>query len=154
MSAGSDRLLGSLAAGLAGAVAVTVLHEAARRVVSKPPRMDTLGRRGIARTLHAVGVEPPRGEKLQAFALAGDLASNGVMYALVGLASPALAPIAGATIGALAGAGAVVLPPVLDLGPGPDKLAKRTQAMTVAWYTFGGLVAGEVYRRMRGKSDD
>jgi len=149
MSAGPDRLFGSLAAGLAGALALTALHETARRVVPKAPRMDTLGRRGLARSLRAAGVEPPSRDTLQATALAGDVASNGMMYALVGLVSPALAPLVGASIGAAAGLGALALPPVLELGPGPEKLAPGTRVMTVAWYTFGGLVAGEVYRRLR-----
>ena len=116
--------------------------------------MDTLGRRGIARTLRAAGVEPPDRDTLQGIALAGDVAWNGLMYALVGLASPSLAPLVGASIGATAGLGAVALPPVLDLGPGPDRLATRTVVMTVAWYTVGGLVAGEVYRRIRERSRD
>ncbi len=149
MSAGSDRLLGSLAAGLAGALALTVLHETARRVVPKAPRMDKLGRRGLARSLRAAGIEPPSRDTLQAAALAGDVVSNGLTFALVGLAAPGLGPMVGASIGAAAGLGGVALPPVLGLGPGPQRSDTSTRLMTVAWYTIGGLVAGEVYRRLR-----
>jgi len=141
--------LGSIAAGLAGALALTVLHESARRVVPRAPRMDTLGRRGLARSIRAAGGEPPARDELQAVALVGDVASNGLMYALVGLGSPGLAPLVGAAIGTAAGLGALALPPALDLGPGPDGLAASTRAMTVGWYAFGGLVAGLVYRRLR-----
>jgi hypothetical protein len=49
----------------------------------------------------------------------------------------ALAAVAG-------GAGAVAL----GLGTAPSKRTSATAAMTVAWYTPGGLVAGAVYSRM------
>ncbi len=139
----------ALAGGFAGAVALTVLHETARRLIPDAPRMDVLGRRGIARGLEKVGFEPPSRDRLQAAALIGDLASNGLTYALVGVGSPETAHARGAAIGALYGIGALVLPPVLGLGPGPSRLKPRTRVMTFAWYFAGGLVAAETYRRLR-----
>ncbi len=147
MANSRHRFLGSLASGLAGALALTLLHESARRVVPRAPRMDVLGRRGLAKVFRAAGSAPPPRDELQAMALAGDVLSNSLTYALVGVGAPAWAPARGLVLGALAGLGGVALPPVLGLGPGPDQQAPSTRVMTVAWYAIGGLVAGEVYRR-------
>jgi hypothetical protein len=139
----------ALAGGFAGALALTALHETARRLIPDAPRMDVLGRRGIARGLEMAGVEPPPRDRLQSAALIGDLASNGLAYALVGLGPLESALARGAAIGALCGVGALVMPPVMGLGPSPSRLKPRTRAMTFAWYFAGGLVAAEVYRRLR-----
>ncbi len=142
--------VGPLLAGFAGALALTALHETARRIVPNPPRMDTLGRRALARGLRLVGSEPPPRGELQAVTLTGDVLSNGLMYAAaVGFGSPESALVRGAAVGAVAGLGAVLLPPVMGLGPGPAGQPIETRLMTVAWYTFGGVVAAEVYRRLR-----
>jgi hypothetical protein len=148
MAARSDGLAHALIGGLAGALALTVVHETARRLDRKAPRMDTLGRRAIARGLESIGVEPPGRDELQATALVGDLVSNGLTYALVGAGSPETAHIRGPLIGAAAGLGAIVLPPRLGLGPGPERLSTRTKVMTFAWYFLGGVVAAEVYRQL------
>lgn len=153
MAVRSNDPVGPLLAGLAGALAVTVVHETARRVVPRAPRMDTLGRRALARGMEAVGVEPPPRDQLQALALAGDLVSNGLMYAAaVGSGPPGTAYLRGGLVGAAAGLGALALPPVLGIGPSPGELAPETRVMTVAWYTLGGLVAAGVHRRLRSSS--
>jgi prepilin signal peptidase PulO-like enzyme (type II secretory pathway) len=144
----SNRLPHALLGGFAGAAALTVLHETARRLTARAPRMDILGRRALARGLESIGVEPPPRDQLQAMALVGDVATNGLMYTLVGVGSPESAHLRGALIGAAAGLGAVVLPPRLGLGHGPEGLSAETKAMTFAWYLFGGIVAAEVYRRL------
>ena len=136
----------ALLSGLAGASALTPLHETVRRIRPDAPRMDTLGRRAIAAGLDAVGVEPPPDDQLQAVALAGDLLSNTLYYSLVGLAPPSLA--LGAALGAAAGLGAVVLPPFLGLGHRPAARTPQTAAMTFSWYLIGGLTASAVHRRL------
>lgn len=147
-----DRLTRSLVSGAAGAVVLTVIHETARRVVPDPPRMDQLGRRGLRRGLRSLGLSVPSHEEQQEIALAGDLLTNGLTYALVGLGDPRTAPIRGGVMGGALGLMSLVGAPLLDLGPGPDRQKVRTQAMTVAWYAAGGLAAGLVYRALAGST--
>src|SRR5207237_1240532 len=110
----------SLAAGLAGAVAVTAVHETTRRLTPRAPRMDILGERGIAKLVLAAGRTPPGGVRLHRLALGGALVSNSLYYALVGTGRGAWKR--GAALGLLAGVAAVVLPPVLGLGRAPRGL--------------------------------
>lgn len=138
-------------AGLAGALAMTVVHEAARRVVPRAPRLDSLGRRALARAIRGAGGTPPGRDALQAEALAGDLMFNaGLFGAAVALGPRGSAPARGALVGAAAGLATLALPPRLGIGPGPARLAARTRAMTVGLYVGGGLLAGLAYRRLGG----
>jgi hypothetical protein len=107
--------------------------------------MDVLGRRAIAAGVRAVGGDPPSRAQLQGAALAGDLVSNAAYYSLVGLGGADGAVARGGLLGVVAGLGAVFLPGPLGLGTGPSRRTPQTAAMTVAWYTLGGLVAGAVY---------
>ncbi len=132
----------ALLGGLAGALVLTVLHETARRVLPAAPRMDILGRRALTGGLKAAGIDPPDESTMQVAALAGDLASNTLYFSLVGLGPAHGASLRGALLGALAGIGAVVLPPYLGLGKTPRGRTPRVQAMTVGWYVAGGVVAG------------
>ncbi len=144
----SNCLAHSLLGGLAGAVALTLVHETARRLIPGAPRMDTLGRRAIARGLESLGVDPPGRDELQGMALVGDIVSNGLTYALVGAGSPESAHLRGTLIGSAAGLGAIVLPPRLGIGPEPGRLATETKVMTFGWYLLGGVVAAGVFRRL------
>lgn len=142
--------LEAVAAGAAGAAALTLVHETVRRVRDDAPRMDVLGERAIASGLRAAGAEPPAESRLHAAALAVDLASNTAYYALVGLGGAEGAVARGALLGLVAGVGAVYLPGPLGLGTAPSRRTTQTAAMTVAWYTLGGLAAGAVYRGLCG----
>ena len=142
----------ALTGGAAGALALTLVHEAARKSIPDAPRMDVLGERALARGLRAVGADPPPEPHLHTAALAGDLASNTVYYSLVGVGGPDGAVARGALLGLAAGAGAVLLPGPLGLGTGPSRRTPQTAAMTVTWYTLGGLVAGAVYCLLRERS--
>ena len=143
----SDALL----SGLAGATALTLVHEAARRAVDEAPRMDVLGRRALDRGLDALGLDPPSREARQAAALAGDLVTNSLYYGLVGLGPPEGALARGAALGAAMGVGAVVLPPWLGLGRGPGSASAKTRALTVSWYLLGGLAAAAAYQALAGR---
>ena len=147
----STRLNDALLSGLAGATALTIVHETARRTVPEAPRMDTLGRRALARGMEAVGVEPPGHDALQAAAMVGDVVSNTLFYAMVGLGSPSGALARGAVLGAAAGLGAVALPPLLGLGRRPSGRSPRTKAMAFSWYLLGGLAAATAYQGLAGR---
>lgn len=139
----------SLLSGLAGAVALNILHETVRQFVPAAPRADVLGMRSITKGFRKAGEQPPTGNTLYGLAMLGDVTSNALYYSLVGV-SPRQPLLTGAVLGALAGVGAVTLPGPMGLGEAPTKRTEATVAMTIGWYLFGGLVAGAVYRRLRG----
>jgi hypothetical protein len=137
----TSSVLTSLAAGLAGAAVLTAVHETTRRRTPDAPRMDVLGERAISKMMRAAGAEPPRGKRLHDLALGGDVVSNSLYYSLVGSRGGTEALVRGGLLGLLAGVGAVVLPPYLGLGRAPRGITPRVKAMTVAYYTLGGLAA-------------
>lgn len=142
------KLLPSLAAGLAGAVALTALHEAARRLrPHDAPRMDVLGERGLRRLLAKADAAQPAEPTAYALTMAGDVISNALYYSLVGSGPRSLRR--GWLLGVVAGVGGVALPGPLGLGTAPSGRTPQTRAMTVAWYTVGGVVAGAVAAALR-----
>ena len=137
----------ALAAGFAGACALTILHEILRRSVPRAPRLDILGMRSIAKGMRMAGQKPP--EKLHETALAGDLLANTAYYSLVGAAGSEKAMLTGSLLGVGAGLGAVLLPKPMGLGVGPSDRTVGTQAMAVSLYLTGGMLAAAAYRKLR-----
>jgi hypothetical protein len=124
------KLLPSLAAGLAGALALNALHETARRLrPADAPRMDILGMRALDKLFNRAGVTPPAENKLYGLTLAADVVSNALYYGLVGSGRHSLRR--GLLLGLAAGAGGVVLPGPLGLGEAPSSRTPQTQLMTV-----------------------
>ncbi len=141
-------LIRSLTAGLAGALALTAIHETVRRLRPEDaPRMDLLGMRALARGFRAADAQVPANPELHRLTLVADVVSNALYFALVGTGKAA--PRRGLLLGVAAGAGGVLLPGPLGLGEAPSNRTPQTQAMTVAWYTIGGLVAGVAGRLLR-----
>lgn len=136
----------SLASGITGAVALTVVHETAKRFVPNAPRMDVLGMRAIARSMYKMDEQPPAENKLFQYSIIGDIISNSLYYSLTGTGRKAW--LRGATLGALAGIGGVLLPGPLGLGTEPSGRTPQTKAMTVAWYLLGGLTAAALSRTL------
>ena len=139
-------MLKALGSGLAGAFALTVIHETARRYIEDAPRMDVVGMRAIAKTFRAVDAEPP--VPLHETALVGELVSNSLYYGLVGLGDPEDGMRNGAALGLAAGLAAVYLPEPLGLGRQPAKNSTETNLLTVAFYLLGGLAAGAAYQAL------
>jgi hypothetical protein len=140
------QVMKAVAAGAVGAVVLTVLHEITRRRTRYAPRLDIGGMRALARMFRAVDLEPP--DRLHRSALVGDLAANAAFYSLAASAGKR-SMVAGSLLGLGAGLGAVVLPVPMGIGVGPTDRTRTTQAMSVALYTAGGLVAGAVYDAIR-----
>jgi hypothetical protein len=144
------KLLPSLAAGFAGALALNVLHETVRHLRPEDaPRMDVLGMRGLRKMLGKAQAPQPDEDTLFGLTMAGDVLSNGLYYSLVGSGRQAMRR--GLLLGLAAGVGGVVLPGPMGLGEAPSNRTPQTQFMTVAWYTVGGLVAGAVAKSLRRK---
>jgi hypothetical protein len=134
--------------GATGAAAVTLAHEIARQLIPRAPRMDRLGMDALAKILRAVGISPPRGERLRGYTLVADLASNAMYYAPVAM-SGRRPLLRGLVLGLAAGIGAVVLTPKLGLPRRHRGMTLGTKAMTVALYTLGGLAAGAMASMLR-----
>jgi hypothetical protein len=141
----------SLACGLAGALTLTAFHEGARRMTRSAPRMDRVGREGVARLFRGVGRDVPPKAALQKMALVGDVAGNAMYYARVAQGPVEDAWRRGALLGASAGLAAVAVPSVAKLGGGRKPV---TALMTVAWYTLGGLAAAAAWRIVGKRSGD
>lgn len=130
------RLNDSLVSGMAGAAALTAVHQAAQAVTRRAPRMDVVGMRALTRGSRQLDVDAPRTHKgLYGAALAGDLLCNSAYYSL------ATTWTRGTVMGLVAGIGALVLPQRMGLGTPPHSDLLSNQIMTVAWYTLGGLAA-------------
>ncbi|HEX8456265.1 MAG TPA: hypothetical protein VF656_03005 [Pyrinomonadaceae bacterium] len=147
-------VLRAVGSGLAGACALTLIHESARRIWPRAPRMDVLGMRAIAKSLQrGAGQEPPPADELHTLALAGDIVANSLYYSLVGVGRPRGAVARGALLGLAAGVGAVLLPEPLGLGNEPSARTTETKAMTIGWYLAGGLAAALAYRLLTGDGE-
>ncbi len=146
------------AAGMAGATALTAVHQVARRVFEDAPRMDVVGERGIARAVEAAGGSGPasteKGPSLHRLALAGDLFANSAYYSLVACGSRAHVWRRGVVLGLAAGAGALALPRHMGLGDPPRSDRVANQIMTVAWYLVGGLAAAAFAARLSDPQQD
>ena len=95
-------LMKALMSGLAGATAVTLVHETARRNVTSAPRADILGVRAVENVLMAANQQPPTGDQLHQIALAADVVSNTAYYSLVGAGRPRGGLLRGLVLGMLA----------------------------------------------------
>jgi len=141
----------SLISGLAGSIALTLLHEVLKRTVNDAPRMDELGKEGLSKVLSASGSEIPSDDNLQKITLGGDILGNAGYYSMVGL-KPKYSVVIGAALGLTAGIGAVALPDKLGLNEEHSNATNKTKVLTVLLYLTGGLVAGGVYKFLERKA--
>ncbi len=75
----------SLIAGFAGAAALNILHETVRKFDPEAPRLDLLGEEAIKKSIQALDLPAPTGDKLYDVTLAGDLISNTTYYSAIGM---------------------------------------------------------------------
>ncbi|MES2731031.1 MAG: hypothetical protein V4714_04755 [Bacteroidota bacterium] len=141
----------ALGGGLAGALALTLLHETVRQLQPKAPRLDLLGMEAIAKLLLKSGERPPDDPTLHRMALAGDVVANSLYYSLAGIGKQENVWLRAALMGLGAGIGAVTLPEPLGLSEKPSGQTFQTKAMTVAWYVAGGLAAAAVAHLLENK---
>src|ERR671913_576977 len=119
----------ALVSGFAGAVVLTVLHQVLRKNVKDAPKMDLLGEQALQKIIAATGHQVPSKQSLFGVTMAGDLAANAGYYALVG-AMPFNPVLTGATLGLVAGVGAVVLPDPMGLNAQYSNETSRMQLLT------------------------
>ena len=141
----------ALAGGLAGATAVTLIHESIKAVVPQAPRMDRLGMEAIAKGLRKANKPVPPEDKLFTITLAGDLVSNALYYSAAGIGSEKNLWVRGALLGLAAGVGAVVLPEPMGLNERHSNRTVATKVMTVGLYVAGSLVTTAVIKLLNRK---
>ncbi|MEJ7768570.1 MAG: hypothetical protein WKF89_12210 [Chitinophagaceae bacterium] len=134
------KVLKNIIGGLAGAVALNILHETMKRMDHDAPRIDLVGEEALSKSMANVGLEPLKGDALFAATLAGDLVSNTLYYSLIGIGKKKNLLQRGAVYGLAAGIGALILTKPIGLSDAPITKSEKTMVMTVAWYLFGGLV--------------
>jgi hypothetical protein len=147
-----NRTIASALAGVAGASALTAVHQAARGVTAYAPRMDVLGARAVRATHEKLGLSHRSDRVVERQALAGDLVANAAYYALVGAGGRGSLWLRGIGLGLVAGLGAIMLPGRIGLGDPPHAGRLDTQAMTVAWYVLGGLTAAAMFALRRDEA--
>ena len=145
------KTIAALGGGLAGAAAVTLLHETVRRIVPEAPRMDLLGKQALSKGLNAAGWKKPDEKKLFTWALAGDLLSNSLYYSLAGVGKENNAWARSTALGLAAGLGAVLLPGPMGLENRYSNKTLSTKLMTVGLYVAGALVTTLVMKMVEKK---
>lgn len=140
-----------LAGGLAGATAVTLIHESLKAVVPQAPQMDRLGMQALSKGLKKAGKSVPRQNALFTAALAGDLISNAIFYSMAGIGSEKNIWWRSSFLGLAAGVGAVILPEPLGLNKQYSNKSFATQLMTIGLYVAGSLVTTAVIKKLLHK---
>ena len=145
------KVLHALIGGLAGACAVTVIHQVIKKEDEEAPRMDLLGMESLTKIFEKVGVKPPVGKKLYNITMAGDILSNAVYYSLIGVGNEKTW-LKGSALGLTAGLGAVFLPKPIGLNERHSNKTQRTQLLSVLYYFAGGVVSSAVMKLLNRKS--
>ena len=143
------KIIKNLLGGLAGAVALNMLHETVKRYYHNAPRVDLVGEEALYKLSKAANVEPPTGDNLYLATLAGDIVSNALYYSTIGAGKNKYIIPRGIGLGLLAGIGALTLTEPMGLNDAPVTRTPQTKALTVAWYTFGGLVTALTIKALR-----
>ena len=144
----------ALAGGLAGATAITLIHESIKAVVPQAPRMDRLGMQAISKGLRKANKEVPEENTLFTLAMAGDLISNALYYSAAGIGSERNIWVRSSVLGLAAGLGAVLLPQPLGLSKRHSGRTTSTKIMTVGLYVAGSLVTTAVIKLLNKKRKD
>ena len=146
------KVLHQIIGGLAGAITLNVLHQAAAKLNKNAPRVDLVGEEALNKGLSIAGASPLQGKKLFGTTLAADLASNAVYYSFIGRGKEKERNLIarGAGYGLAAGIGAVTLTKPMGLNDEPVNKNAGTTIMTIAWYTLGGLAAALTMKKLSG----
>jgi hypothetical protein len=143
--------LQNLLGGLAGALALNILHESGKRLIPDAPRIDLVGEEALSKTMAWMGHEPPTGHKLFLATLGADVSSNALYYSMIGQGPAKHLLLRGTVLGLAAGIGALKLTEPAGLNDKPITRTTTSQVLTVALYLTGGLVAAVAIQALRGK---
>lgn len=116
--------------------------------------MDKLGMQAIEKGLEEADEPVPDKKSLFGMALAAELLSNTLYYALTGIGKRQEAVGKGSALGLLAGFGALLLPKPMGLNAQHSNKTLKTKAMSVGLYLLGGLVAAQVTALLDRKTEE
>ncbi len=139
------KVLYALGAGLAGAVALTLTHQALRKLSDDAPRMDLMGEEGLLKAANKMDIDIPKG-KSYGITMAGDIVANTLYYALAAIGSPKNAILRSSMLGMAAGVGGILLPKRIGLTNAYSNRKLATRLMTMAIYSLGALVTGKLVK--------
>lgn len=143
------KLITNIIGGIAGSIALNLLHESVKRFDHDAPRVDLVGEEAINKILTGAGSEPLHGNTLYAATLAGDVLSNASYYSLIGMGRDKFTLARGVVYGLAAGLGAVGLTEPLGLRDAPVTRTDKTKIMTIGYYLFGGVVTALTIKALR-----
>lgn len=146
--------LTSIIGGLAGSIALNILHETARKFSSKAPEINKLGEQALSKSLKAVGIQPLTGKDNYHATLIADVISNTTYYSLIGSSKSKHLFLSGAFSGLMAGIGAITLPQPMGLNDKPVNKTTTSSLLTVGYYVFGGIVTAATISMLRKRKAD
>lgn len=141
--------LKNLIAGLAGAIALNILHEGLKKKDSDMPRVDLLGEEALQKTIKYFGGKIDHDNTLYEATLAGDIIGNTLYYSLIGTGNAKYLWPEVAIMGLSAGIGAITLPKGMGLNPKPVAKNDKVKILTVGYYLSGALVTGLVLNLLK-----
>jgi hypothetical protein len=145
------KTIASLGGGLAGACAVTLIHESVKKIVPDAPRLDILGMNVLSKGMRLAGAKTPEQRKLFAGALVGDIVSNAIYYSMAGLGKEKNVWLRSSLLGLTAGISAVLLPEYLGLNEKHTNKSISTKLLTIGMYVAGSLVTTSVMKLLEKK---
>ena len=138
----------NMIAGLAGAIALNVLHETLKEK-NNTPRVDLLGEEALQKGLSKVGAKIDNEPDLYKATLTGDIISNTLYYSLIGAGDVKYIWPKAIFLGLTAGIGAVKLPEPMGLDSEPVAKNDQVKVMTVGYYIFGAVVTALVLKVLK-----
>lgn len=130
-------------AGLGGAIALSLLHEAIRKNFDNVPEINKVGEEALNKALDKADMKITNHDQLYAATLAGDVIGNGMYYATTATSGFNIAS------GLAMGLGALALPEKIGLDEKPVAESTQKKVMTVAYYLFGAIVTKFIYDKIK-----
>lgn len=136
----------SIASGLAGAAALTLIHNFFKGKVKDAPRIDEMGMEALKKMFGKDTFSDK--DELYKMSILSDILSNGLAYSLASMSKKY--PVwAGTMIGALIGVGTTSIPQQLGLKKDFAAKTVRTTIMSILYYTTGGATSGMLIKAFR-----
>lgn len=144
------KLANAIEGGLTGATTLTLLQETLKKIDTGRPGLKHLQKPGIIKKLKKKSKNGEDPSRLY-IELAGELLSGAAYYGLTAIGKKKNAVLRGGLLGAAAGIGSVIFNNTEDddFGEGNSSKDWMGDALTIALYTGGGLLAGLAVKNMK-----
>lgn len=135
--------------GLLGAAVLNIVHTIAKKLDKDAPAVDEVGEEAMKKSTRAVGLKAPKGDALVAATFGADVASNTMLYTMIGYGGDKHRVLRGAVLGTVVGLATLTIPKQAGLDTTPIRKSTQTQLMTVAWYIIGGIATAVAIKTLR-----